>query len=336
MKYILNESPTKTTNNFKVNNVEVDLDICETDFNKYNISNTDSLDVVESINENFTSKIGLDCEKYYLLDITTKKDYDKIIYIDYDFSRENNFLTTVINLNIKYDSKFIIKYNGINSFLNLKLVTNIDSNVKCDISFVNTCDKTSTSLVAFENYLLDNSKLTINYFDLCGNKRISNYYTELNKDNSISNFNNIYIGSSEDLIDMNYYTRCCGKNTKCNMNVVGTLNDKSIKTFRGIIDFISGCSNSKGEELENCLLLSDDVKSKSLPVILCDEEDVEGVHGVSTGKFDSDKLFYLTSRGLSEDAAKKLIIKSNFSSIINTLEDTSFKEFINNLIDEVI
>ena len=112
--------------------------------------------------------------------------------------------------------------------------------------------------------------------------------------------------------------------------------DSSKKTFRGTIDFVKGAEKSIGDEQENCVIMSDKAKSKSLPVLLCGEEDVEGAHGVSSGKVDESKLFYLMSRGFSEKQAKRLIISANLTKIINNIPDELIKEEINEYLDKKI
>ncbi len=46
-----------------------------------------------------------------------------------------------------------------------------------------------------------------------------------------------------------------------------------------------------------CLLLGEDVVNRTIPLILCAEEDVEGNHGASIGQLDEDILFYMNSEG---------------------------------------
>ena len=87
--------------------------------------------------------------------------------------------------------------------------------------------------------------------------------------------------------------------------------------------------------MEKVTLLSDNVITKSLPVLLCHEEDVEGAHGVSTGKIDNEKLLYMMSRGISYKEALKLIIKSDFDIALNKLKEKD-REEIENIIEERI
>ena len=84
------------------------------------------------------------------------------------------------------------------------------------------------------------------------------------------------------------------------MTVNGVLRDSSQKTFRGTIDFKTGSSGAVGAETEDVLLLGETVVNKTVPLILCAEEDVKGSHGATIGQLDEEMLFYLGSRGISE------------------------------------
>ena len=68
-------------------------------------------------------------------------------------------------------------------------------------------------------------------------------------------------------------------------------------------------------------------------MLLCTEEDVEGSHSTATGKVDESELFYLMTRGFSKKESMKLIVKANFSAIIDKINDESLKEEIINEVD---
>ena len=84
------------------------------------------------------------------------------------------------------------------------------------------------------------------------------------------------------------------------------------------------------------MILDDNAKSKSLPMLLCHEEDVEGEHGVSSGKIDENKIFYIMTKGISEEEAKRLIVKANFNKIIKEIDDVKLSYYINEMIDKEI
>ncbi len=108
----------------------------------------------------------------------------------------------------------------------------------------------------------------------------------------------------------------------------GIVKDKAKKVFRGNLKFERGSAKSKGKEEEFALLLDKGVKADSIPTLLCDEDDVIGEHAASAGSIDQNKLFYLTSRGLSPKEAEKLVILSSFKPILEKIGDKSLEEAV--------
>ena len=329
MEYILNKTPLRTSNNFKINDFKVDLDIKETDFNEFKTN----VEVKTSIKKNLESKIGLSASNYLNVDVKSNKDN---IILEYDFN-DNNYLASQINLDIENNNNYIIIFRSKKeSFLNTKVVINSNKNTSSNISIINLLSDDSKSFISIENDSNVNSKTIVNYVELGGKLKVSNYYSMLNGEKAENYFNALYLGTEEDRIDMNYYLGNNNKNTIGNINVVGSLSGNSYKSFKGTIDFYEGSSKSIGEENENCILLSDTAISRSLPMLLCHEEDVVGAHGVSTGKIDEEKLFYLMSRGIDEKEAKRLIINANYNTVIDNIIDEKIKNTIKDKINKKI
>ena len=69
------------------------------------------------------------------------------------------------------------------------------------------------------------------------------------------------------------------------------------------------------------LLLSEGVVNKTLPIILCDEEDVEGTHGASIGRLSPEVLFYMQTRGMSKQEAELLMTRAKLNSVRNLIHD---------------
>jgi FeS assembly protein SufD len=138
----------------------------------------------------------------------------------------------------------------------------------------------------------------------------------------------IYLGDKERQIDINYVMNHFGKECESIIETRGVLMDKSSKIFRGTLDFKKGASGSKGKEEEFAVLLSSGVRNRSVPLLLCGEDNVEGQHAASTGKIDENKLFYLMSRGFSEQEAKKLIVEAAFNPITERIPLEAMKEEI--------
>lgn len=138
----------------------------------------------------------------------------------------------------------------------------------------------------------------------------------------------LYFGDGERLVDLNYVIRQGGKRTDANMQVRGALLGKSEKKFRGTLDFIEGSKGSVGRENEEVVLLSPEVRNRSVPVMLSHEDDVDGHHAVSVGKMDEDKLFYLMSRGLDLADAQRLVVEASFQPVLDRIPDAGLRDEI--------
>ena len=67
------------------------------------------------------------------------------------------------------------------------------------------------------------------------------------------------------------------------------------------------------------LLFSPTARSRTAPLILCGEEEVEGQHAASIGRLDEEKLYYLRSRGLSEAQARRLMVDARFAPAMDKI-----------------
>ncbi|MBE5850254.1 MAG: SufD family Fe-S cluster assembly protein [Lachnospiraceae bacterium] len=125
-----------------------------------------------------------------------------------------------------------------------------------------------------------------------------------------------YFTGGQRHLDTNYVVNHFGRMSESRILASGALADKAYKTFRGTIDFKTGSSGSKGDEREKVILLDEDVVNRSIPLILCTEEDVEGAHGAAIGSLDEEIMFYIKSRGISPEEAKRLVIFGMFESLL--------------------
>lgn len=153
---------------------------------------------------------------------------------------------------------------------------------------------------------------------------------------SRSDLQSIYIGDKERKLDFNYRMELRGKESEGKILVRGALADHAKKSLKSNIDFISGATASKGSEEETVLTLSENAVNLSVPLLLCGEDNVEGSHATSSGKPSPSKLFYLMSRGLSEKQAKQLLIKAQFTPILDNISSDSLKNTVQERIREVL
>ena len=138
--------------------------------------------------------------------------------------------------------------------------------------------------------------------------------------------NNRYHATHEETLDINHLVRMRGTSTRAQLTESGVLNEAAKKTLRATIDLVRGAKDAQGNEIETVMILGDDVVNKTMPVILCDEDDVAGNHGATIGSVSPEQLDYLAARGLSHQAAEQLFIRALFEdAIINAPEEISHR-----------
>src|SRR5574344_1554353 len=200
---------------------------------------------------------------------------------------------------------------------------------------VNLLGQSFTHFDSIGTIVADNAKVQVVQIELGAKDVFTGNYENLFGRKSSCSGEFGYVAKADHTLDINYVAHQTGKETDSKMNVRGVVMDQAAKTWRGTIDFIRRAKNATGDEQEDVLLMSPDVVNKTLPVILCDEEAVEGRHGASIGKLGADILFYMQSRGIDEKTAEALMIKSKIYAVCRFIPDKALVEKIQNYIEEI-
>ena len=342
---ILNQTPIRTSKNYKINNIELDIEVPKKikefsgltilgDTSNFNISDKASKNPLKYGN-------GLENQIFEKGNQNIKIEETKTgsLYLEFNLNEENPMLAENIEIdaNTKSKTTLYIKYMSDDNFEcyhNGIIRVNAKANSKTNIVVVNMLNNKSNNLLSIENNLEENARVDYTIVDFGGKTSITNYYSNIKENGAKANINTIYLGTENQVFDINYIAELFGENTETNIEVQGALKDEAKKNFKGTIDFKKGSKKAKGDENEFCMLLSDKAKSKALPMLLCTEEDVEGNHSSAAGKIEDDKLFYIMSRGLSEKDAMKLIVKTKFNKILETIKDEELKQEIVDEIDK--
>lgn len=343
-KLKVNDTPVRTARNFKINNIEVELEIPEkiAEFKNVEIINEKSTIDSEVSNLPLTYGNGKILEELNYetanskirIQTSSKKENIKIRY---NFDNDNLNLINQIEIIATGDTNVIIEYKSqtTQKCLHNGIIRTIaNENAKLNVTIVNLLNEESDNFEAIENKLEKNSKVNYTIVDIGGKTSVSNYYSNVIGENADNDLKSIYLGIGEQRKDINYIAELRGTKTNIDIDVQGALKDSAKKNFKGTIDFKKGSKKAKGNENEYCMLLSDKAKSIALPMLLCTEEDVEGNHSTASGKVDEKQLFYIMTRGISYKEAVKLIVKSKFNKIIERISDEDLKEEVLSEIDK--
>lgn len=339
----LNETPVRTANNFRINNIEIDAQI------PGNIPEFENVQIVKQ-----NSNIDEDVSKSQLVygnnkeleNMVFEKANSKIriennekaedVRITYVFDEDNLVLLNQIDIVASKNINVIVEYKSETDekcFHSGIIRATAKDGAKINITVVNLLNDESDSFESFENNIEESSKVYHKLIDIGAKNSVSNYYSNVTGDRAENDVKTIYLGQGSQIKDLNYIVHLRGKQTNVDIDAQGALKDNSKKNFKGTIDFKKGCKKAKGNENEYCMLLSDKAKSIALPMLLCTEDDVEGNHSTASGKVDESAVFYIMSRGLSHKEAVKLLVKANFNKIIEDINNEDVREEILQEID---
>lgn len=312
------------------------LNLISIDKNKSSLRIFDTFDY-EGVGEKLSEQVKSKYNTGFLVETEAYKKILEPVIINYDFDKDNDIVVDDNVIIAEEDSEItiIVRYSSkeeLNFFHNGLTRIYCKKGSTVNLIKIQTLSDESTHLDANVAKLEEGA--TINYVlvELGSKDSVTNFRTDLEGFRSSTNMHSVYIGDKERNIDINYLINHYGKETKSSIESKGALMDKSNKIFKGTLDFKKGASKAKGQEEEYAVLLSPKVRNRSVPVLLCTEDDVEGQHAASAGKIDENKLFYLMTRGFSEKEAKKLIIEAAISPIIDRIpEDDTKVEIYENI-----
>ncbi len=337
---ILNETPVRTSNNFRINNISVEnvtLPTKKEIFNNIDIKQN-SFECTTITNNPFvygTGKVLEDNINNFANHCLKMQGKGNLI-ITYNFDDNNTTLINNLEIIADGDSNILIIYKSNTDkkcFHNGKIKLISKENAKVDIAIVNLLNNNSDHFEEMENELYADSTVNYTIIDIGGKNSITNYYSNAKGEKSVNKLQTVYLGIENQLKDLNYVAHLNGEKTVVNIDVQGALKDTAKKNFKGTLDFKKGCKKAKGDENEFCMLLSDKAKSIALPMLLCTEDDVEGNHSTASGKVDANDLFYIMSRGIEYKEAIKLIVRARFHKIIENIKDEDIKQEILQEID---
>jgi len=146
----------------------------------------------------------------------------------------------------------------------------------------------------------------------------------------------MYLGREGSTQDFNYRLEARAPESEGHIVCRGALAGNAKKTMKSTLDFIRGAVGAKGREEETVLSLSDRAIHRSIPLLLCGEDNVEGSHATSSGRVDPLKLTYLMSRGLSRPEAVRLMVEASLTPLVNRLPTARLRDEVVQQIREVI
>lgn len=197
----------------------------------------------------------------------------------------------------------------------------LDAGAACAYTMLAAKERAGRHIDSFSATLAAGAKLQVQQYVLGSELALCGTQVELLGEGASYEQTIRYIGEQNHEIDLTSTCIHIGKNTTSEIVATGVLDSGSHKVFRATIDLSRGCKGAVGSEQETVVCAGEDVVNKTLPVILCSEDDVAGNHGATIGSLSNKQLFYLASRGISPDEAIDLLKTSTLSEASSVLPE---------------
>jgi len=134
----------------------------------------------------------------------------------------------------------------------------------------------------------------------------------------------VYFATTGQFFEHRIFVDHCVPQAKSRVNYKGALSgDKAHTVWIGDVFIRANAEGTDTYELNRNLLLTDGARADSVPNLEIETGEIVGAgHASTTGRFDDEQLFYLMSRGITIEDARRLVVRGFFSEIISEIPDT--------------
>lgn len=170
-----------------------------------------------------------------------------------------------------------------------------------------------------------NEEKIIPYIWINGEEKEVELVVQMSGEGGIVHIVGIFLGKENHSITFNTKVIHKGLHTKSLTTIRGVFFDRSVFKNDGLITIAKGAKGADGY-FTSKVLLFDHAKGRSVPSLEIDENDLKAGHASTIGRPDQQQLFYLRSRGLTEDEASRLIVTGFFEPVIKLLSKNDQKK----------
>jgi len=122
-------------------------------------------------------------------------------------------------------------------------------------------------------------------------------------------------------------------NTKSYQLIKAVLGDESKAVYQGKIFVNSEAQKTDGYQLSKAILLNETSEFNAKPELEIYADDVKCSHGSASGNLNEEAIFYIMSRGLSYEEAKKLLINGFLLDVLEKITDDEIKGFLKHILN---
>ncbi|GMA27532.1 Fe-S cluster assembly protein SufD [Arenivirga flava] len=138
----------------------------------------------------------------------------------------------------------------------------------------------------------------------------------------------LYFSDAGQHLEQQVYVDHDAPHTRSRVNYKGALQGEGARSvWIGDVLIRQSATGTDSYEQNRNLVLSDGTRADSIPNLEIETGDIAGAgHASATGRFDDEQLFYLQARGISEEEARRLVVKGFLAEIVQQIGAPELEE----------
>jgi Fe-S cluster assembly protein SufD len=171
-----------------------------------------------------------------------------------------------------------------------------------------------------QRLIADRDSTTNSLTILLGSKLTkTNVESSLRGEGATSEMLGIYFGDGTQHFDQHTLQDHVKPHTTSDLLFKGVLRDRARQVFAGLIKVEPGAQKTNAYQANRNLLLSDKARVDSMPKLEIGANDVRCTHGATMGQVEPEYVFYLRSRGLTQEEAERVIVEGFLDEIVQRI-----------------
>ena len=145
-------------------------------------------------------------------------------------------------------------------------------------------------------------------------------YINLLQEGACAEVDGAYRLNESGVSDITTNIRHLAPHTISNQLIKGVVAGKAKGVFQGQIHIAPDAQQTEGHQLHRALLLSDEGEVDCKPELEIFADDVKCSHGATCGDLDKEQMFYMQSRGICLEDARKILIEAYLQEVLNKID----------------
>ncbi|HNQ72096.1 MAG TPA: Fe-S cluster assembly protein SufD [Verrucomicrobiota bacterium] len=213
-------------------------------------------------------------------------------------------------------------------------VTELFAAEKAQVEFVKFQDEATDAyhIAAFHGEFGRASQVNLHSFALGGQLSRNDIRTKLAGPGLECVLNGLYLTRHEQLADHHMVVEHAQPNCASHEYFNGILDDRSRGVFHGRILVQPPAQKTDAKQTNKNLLLSDDASANTKPQLEIYADDVKCTHGATVGQLSEKSIFYLRTRGIGLETARRMLIHAFAGEIIERIKHETAREELDKIV----